>query len=419
MKNTPHQGFLRLDKNFHTEQREVQGLFNIGRGEDNDLILQDPFASRYHARIEQDANSGFFTIRDLKSQNGVFLNGNRVYRAVLSHNDRILIGKTEFFFSFERFDENWKLRSQSANTRWNEQLARVPYIAQNDYPILILGESGTGKEVLAKLIHRRSKRSSGPMISINCSALTESLVESELFGHIRGSYTGANQDRKGAFLAAKGGTLFLDEIGDLPLNLQPKLLRAIEYQEVKPVGSDIPIKTDVRIIAATHQKLREKITNKEFRDDLYYRLNVVTLNIPSLEDRMEDFQTFARSFALKFGVNFSENGFKALENYSWPGNIRELKNTVLRAKALFSSQVVGETQVSMILDQSLELHGRAKNFASTSLQNIEKNLILKTLEKYRGSQIKTANELKIPCSTLHGKLKKHKINPKDFKQSLF
>ena len=241
----------------------------------------------------------------MNSQNGVFLNGSRIYQAILKHNDSIRIGKTQFTFSSERFNHKWKIISQSHNKKWNETLSRIPHLALSEAPILILGPSGSGKELIAQMIHSCSKRSQASMVSINCSALTESLVESELFGHKRGSYTGSMGNRKGAFLTANSGTLFMDEIGDLPLQLQPKLLRAIEYKEVKPIGSDLPLKTDVRILSATHQDLKSKAENNEFRKDLYFRLNVVTLSIPALRERMEDFEHLFQYFCLMYGVTFS------------------------------------------------------------------------------------------------------------------
>ena len=194
-------------------------------------------------------------------------------------------------------------------------------VATSSCPVLILGPSGTGKDVLANAIHNSSKKSGAPFISVNCSALTETLVESELFGHTKGSFTDAVSDRKGAFEAARGGTLFLDEIGDLPYSLQAKLLRALENNEIRPVGSDRSIKTDVRIIAATHQNLYNKIRDGEFRADLFYRLNVITIETPALKERIEDFDNLLYSFARQMRVRFSFNAIKTLKKHDWPGNI--------------------------------------------------------------------------------------------------
>ena len=260
-------------------------------------------------------------------------------------------------------------------------LSCVPHIAKSKYPILLLGPSGTGKDVLARLIHRRSPVSSGPLVSVNCSALTETLIESELFGHRKGSYTGASCNRKGAFMASSGGTLFLDEIGDLPLSLQPKLLRAIEYQEIKPVGADEPVKTDARIIAATHQNLKEKVEKGTFRRDLYYRLNVVSFTVPPLRDRMEDFEPLLKSFLSDYGVTFSNEAIKVFKSYSWQGNIRELKNTVARAGALFSGEVIDRQKALMVIDRANPLE---ENEGRISFKAFERRVLKGLMRKYRG-----------------------------------
>ena len=303
----------------YMEKKEVKDFLSIGRKETNLLMLDDNFVSRSHARIERKEEKGLYILRDMNSQNGVFLNGARIYQAILNNNDSIQIGKTQFIFSFERYNHKWKMISQSRNKRWNETLSRIPHLALSGAPILILGPSGSGKELIAQMIHSYSKRSKQSMVSINCSALTESLVESELFGHKKGSYTGSIGDRKGAFLAADQGTLFMDEIGDLPLQLQPKFLRAIEYKEIKPVGSDVSFKTDVRLVSATHQNLKTKIENSEFRKDLYFRLNVVTLSVPSLCERMEDFESLFSYFCLIYGVTFSKESLSVLKSTTGRG----------------------------------------------------------------------------------------------------
>ena len=214
------------------------------------------------------------------------------------------------------------------------------------------------------------------------------------------------------FLAAKEGTLFLDEIGDLPLHLQPKMLRAIEYQEVKPVGSDKILKTNVRIIAATHQDLKKKVEKGEFREDLYYRLNVIQITLPSLRDRIEDIEKFIQHFCLRYGVQLSPEALILFCKHPWPGNIRELKNTIARAKALFINEVIDKKRAHLVLDQGQissaeEIH---------TLSDMEKTMILKLLKKYRGHQRKVAKELAIPPSTLHDRLKKYSINAGAFKR---
>jgi DNA-binding NtrC family response regulator len=226
-------------------------------------------------------------------------------------------------------------------------------------------------------------------------------------------------DRKGAFEAARGGTLFLDEIGDLPLNLQAKLLRALENNEIRPVGSDSNIKTDVRILAATHQNLTEKIKNHQFRADLYYRLNVITVETPTLFDRMEDFEEILYSFSKKMKVRFSFSAIDRLKKHSWPGNIRELKNTVARASALFPRETIEARHVEKILDRlALNPVSNAAIPAPlhplTMIKEMERQMILKKLAANKGNQRLTASELGIPKSTLHDRLRAYNIDPKAF-----
>ena len=412
------QGFLCWKKEGYTQQIEIKHFLSIGRGENNQLVLDNSYVSRNHVRIEYDTEKEQFILKDMKSRNGVFLNENRIYQAVLDNNDLIRIGDLNFTFSFEKYRNKWQLDTQSENEKWNNQLSRVPHLAKSTFPVLLLGGSGTGKEIMAQMIHKNSTRSNSPMVSINCGALTENLINSELFGHMKGSYTGAVTDRKGAFLSANGGTLFLDEIGELPLHLQSKLLRALECQEIKPVGSDKVFKIDVRMIAATHQDLKSKIKVKEFREDLYYRLNVVSITLPDLKDRMEDFNRFLEAFSMEYGVSFSSLAIKELKKYSWPGNIRELKNFVSRAKALFTTNEIKKEDVLFLLDgEETTDSNQDENLykESLTLKEIEQNVIKRLLKKHNGRKVNVASELGIPRSTLNDKLTKYDIDAKQFK----
>ena len=412
LSSLPH-AFLYWKKESCMEQKEIKDFLSIGRERENLLALDDNFVSRNHARIERKTEKGMYILKDMNSQNGVFLNGSRIHQAILNNNDNIQIGKTQFTFSFERYNHKWKMILQSHNKKWNETLNKIPYLSLSEAPILILGPSGSGKELIAQMIHSHSKRGKENMVSINCGALTESLVESELFGHKKGSYTGSIGNRKGAFLTASKGTLFMDEIGDLPLQLQPKLLRAIEYKEIKPIGSDLPLKTDVRIVSATHQNLKSKVEQNEFREDLYFRLNVLTINVPALRDRMEDFEHLFKYFCLIYGVAFSKEALNIFENYHWPGNIRELKNTVERAKALFQSEVLDKEKALTILD-SLEKEDKKRE---QPLWLLEKNSIVKALKAYHGNQSKVSWLLDIPRSSLHDKIKQYQIDVAQFKKT--
>ncbi len=391
----------------------VGDICSIGREPNCDLVLADPFVSLRHARIER--RGGTFTLRDLQSRNGSFLNENRINESTLSLGDRLKFGETVYVFS-ESPAESGELSSK--NMEWNEQLRRLPAFAATDFPILITGPSGSGKEIVSRALHSLSKRSKGNFVGLNCSALSENLIESELFGHVKGSFTGATGDRKGAFETARGGTLFLDEIGDLPLSLQPKLLRALEANEIRPVGADKPVATDVRIIAATHKNIVQAVRDGRFREDLYYRLNVCHLRPPALRERLEDFDELIYAFAKQFRVRFSFGAIAALKNHSWPGNIRELKNVVARASAYYPGQHVQTEDLSAILEptgSAPEVHFVSEPQAgaqSSIIKEIEREIIVRRLNANHGNQRRTAKDLGIPKSTLHDRIKNYAIDIK-------
>ncbi|MFN3455930.1 MAG: sigma 54-interacting transcriptional regulator, partial [Pseudobdellovibrio sp.] len=284
----------------------------VGSDSSCQIKIDFPGVSGRHFRIEQQQNK--LLIKDLRSETGTFVNSAQIIESLLTDGDLISIGYADLVVhDLSKLTHEFPMKSKSEF--WSKQLQSLSHVSLTDYPILLLGPSGTGKDVLAQNIHQCSLRADSPFISVNCSALTETLVESELFGHTKGSFTGAIADRKGAFETARGGTLFLDEIGDLPYSMQAKLLRAIENQEIRPVGSDRTIKTDVRIIAATHQNLKQKITEGVFRSDLFYRLNVVTLIVPSLRERLEDFDEILYTFARQMKVRFSFNATVRLKKH--------------------------------------------------------------------------------------------------------
>lgn len=387
-------------------------------------IVLDPQAgvSPRHARIEN--KETHYVLRDLKSATGTYVNGLRIEEQVLRDRDIIQIGTQTYTFSKDSQLNAPGIGLSSKNEAWQSQLRVLGNVAQTDFPVLILGPSGTGKEVLADALHMHSRRKTGPCVSVNCSALSETLIESELFGHVKGSFTGAMADRKGAFEAARGGTLFLDEIGDLSYSLQAKLLRALENNEIRPVGADFNVKTDVRIIAATHQNLNEKIQLGQFRLDLYYRLNVITVTPPALSERLEDFEEIFYKFARSYRTRFSFGAIEKMKRHSWPGNIRELKNTVARASALFPKEEIRESHIPMILDSlSTKLEGSnstalQETTGTTSvIKDLERQLIIKRLLANNGNQRKTASDLGIPKSTLHDRLKTYQIDPRSFMRS--
>ncbi len=396
------------------ESYEVGDFITIGREPSNSIQINDPFISGRHMRIEKRMRG--YLLRDLQSRNGTYLNGTGVIEAYLQNNDKVMVGESLFVFSKLKESRD-PLKSE--NQKWNLQLQRLPAIANTDYTVLVIGPSGCGKEIISQWIHSNSNRKQAPYITINCSALSENLIESELFGHVRGSFTGATEDRKGAFEAARGGTLFLDEIGDLPLSLQPKLLRALENKEIRPVGSDRSIKTDVRIIAATHKNLKQKVLKKEFREDLYHRLNICRVTPPPLIQRMEDFESLLYHFAKEQKVGFSFRAIEKLKNHSWPGNIRELKNVITRAAAYFPGKRIQEEDLEQLIEREVDPQEGLISSESDELpplKEIERNLILSKLQKHFGNQRKVAEDLQMPKSTLNDKLKAYRIDPKNFKK---
>jgi len=391
----------------------VGEFLSIGRDQSCTLNLKDPFASSRHARIERKSTG--YVLRDLQSRNGSFLNGSKVTEAFLSQNDRVRFGESVFVFSASACD---RPSLCSKNPGWNQQLKRLPAFAATDFPVLIYGPTGSGKEILAREIHAKSDRSKGPFISINCSTLSENLIESELFGHVKGSFTGAIHDRKGAFEAARGGTLFLDEIGDLPISLQPKLLRALENNEIRPVGTDRTVSTDVRILAATHKHLALNVRQGDFREDLYYRLHVCHLQPPALAQRLEDFDDLIYQFAKDYRVRFSFRAIEKLKEHSWPGNIRELKNLVARISAYFPSKHIQPEDLPTVLEIPLIDPQEALAFKTSAsegtpfsvIKGIERDMIIRRLIANQGNQRRTAQELGMPKSTLHDRIKTYSID---------
>jgi DNA-binding NtrC family response regulator len=279
----------------------------------------------------------------------------------------------------------------------------IAVVAPSDAPILIQGPSGAGKEWIAQLIHQWSPRASHPIVTANCAGLSATLIESELFGHVKGAFTGASEDRKGMFRTASGGSLFLDEIGEMPLELQPKLLRALETNQVTPVGADRPVDVDTRLVAATNRDLMKETQEGRFREDLFYRLNVIELIVPPLADRRADIIPLARHFANRFSnrqVRMSPQASQAILTHSWTGNVRELRNAIQRACLLCQGDV--------ILPEHLPTHIAASVTAEPTetgrLSQIERVTILATLDECDGNRTQAAKRLGISRRTLIYKL---------------
>jgi transcriptional regulator with PAS, ATPase and Fis domain len=385
-----------------------------GSNYSNDLVIPMESVEPRHFHLAK--RSDQWILRSLSPQKPVEVNGVKVREAILEYEDRVKVGRFELTFTGDEPPKRPKhLVSKLASL--NMKFESLPAYAHSNYPILISGPSGSGKEGVAEAIHRLSKHSAGPLIKVNCSALTETLIESELFGHKKGSFTGAIEDRKGAFEAARGGTLFLDEIGDLPIGLQAKLLRALENQEIKPVGSDQIIKIDCRIVSATHQNLIQYVTQGQFRMDLYYRLNVIEISIPSLRERLVDFDQILFDLAKAHKVCFSFDAVQKMKGYDWPGNIRELKNIVTKASVMFKGRRIGPHQ---LIDLGLKFTPEVKQVSLCTegkksfsvVKELEKELIVSRLIANRGNQKLTAKELGMPKSTLHDRVKSYGIDPR-------
>ena len=288
----------------------------------------------------------------------------------------------------------------------------IDLVAPTNMSVLIIGESGTGKEQVAKSIHDKSKRRGAPFIAVDCGAIPKEIASSEFFGHIKGSFTGAIQDKTGHFEAANGGTLFLDEIGNLGYDLQVQLLRALQERKIKPVGSNNEIKVDIRVVTATNEDLNQAVKEGNFREDLFHRLNEFSIEVPALRDRREDLLLFAEHFLdeanvelEKEVVGFSDEAIEAFQNYSWPGNLRELKNMVKRAVLLTQDSIIP----LKVLPHEIAHTQKAEETYGLFRNKNEESLILDALEKANGNKSKAARILSIDRKTLYNKLKQYNI----------
>ncbi|MFR0875936.1 MAG: sigma 54-interacting transcriptional regulator [Bilophila wadsworthia] len=316
------------------------------------------------------------------------------------------------------FPFQWRASRNSPAVR--RMLEMIHTVAPSEATVLINGKSGTGKELVARAIHNQSQRKDGPWVAVNCAALTESLLESELFGHEKGAFTGADKRRDGRFLQADGGTLFLDEIGEISLLMQVKLLRAIQQREIQRVGGDATLKVDVRIVAATNRNLLDEVAAGRFREDLYYRLNVVSIQVPSLQERSEDIPLLAEHFLKVFGERnrkdvkgFTPKAMDMLIKYPWPGNVRELENAVERAVVLLFGSYVSERELPLAVTQAYEQEDDTEPSAlsvpleGATLEDVEREAILRMLDSVGDNKSEAAKRLGISRKTLHTKLKRY------------
>ena len=414
-----------------------KNLVKIGKRDNNDLILNDKTVSRNHLEIEYMSDS--FLLRDLGSTNGTYLNGNRVKEAYLCPGDHIKLGNT--IIEFLAFDEKVAIEP-TKNERCGEMVGKsrkmrqifaiVEKIAATQATVIIEGETGTGKDLVARAIHSMSPRKDKPFAVFDCSAVAPNLIESELFGHEKGAFTGAVRARAGVFEAAMGGTVFLDEIGELTLDLQPKLLRSLEQREIKRVGSNTAVKLDVRVICATNKNLKKEVQEKRFREDLYYRLSVVKISLPSLQERAEDIPLIVEKMLADGKFNRLADGklkitrvddaaLKTLSHYDWPGNVRELSNVIERASSLAEGDEIAKNHIDYVLTDMLEGDERTDKMQIDSslpfkeakqklVEVFEKEYLEDLLKRNNHNLSKAAREAKVDRKHIRNLLKKYGID---------
>ena len=391
---------------------------SVGTADGNTLVLSDPTVSRHHFTITPTARGHL--VRDLDSTNGTTINGVTVERAYLAHNAVLGVGDTKLRFEVVGGDEAAQL---SGDSKWGRALgaspamrrlfAMLPKIAESEASILLEGETGTGKSLLANAIHEHSPRAAGPFIVVDCGAIPPNLIESELFGHERGAFTGATSARPGAFESARGGTVFLDEIGELPLDMQPKLLRALEDRVVKRVGSNTPTPLDIRLIAATNRDLRTEINRSRFRSDLYYRLNTFCLRVPPLRERREDIPLLVAHYYEQLGGGEPAAPLLAdFARHDWPGNVRELRAAVERAVLLDDPTVwrgIADAAAPATIDDKASFR-EAKERAVAAW---EREYVSALIAKHQGNISRAARAVRMDRNHLRELMLRHGVRAED------
>ena len=397
----------------------------IGSDPDCDLVLNDRFVSAFHASLTPE--NGRFILEDLGSTNGTQVGEAGIDRASLEPDGEFVVGSTTI-----------RLEAKEARTdlpelipanrcgiigesfKIKKALSVLYRVAPSELPVMIMGQTGTGKELAARFLHVHSRRKDGPFLAINCSAVSGELFESELFGHERGAFTSATATRIGLLEMAAGGTVFFDEIGEMPLNLQPKLLRVLEQKTLRRVGGNREIATDVRIVAATNRDLAQQVQAGVFRKDLFYRLSVVPLVLPQLVERDDDILKLAEYFLKQEASRreldkpyiLSARARAKLTAYRWPGNVRELRNTLCAACQLARKPPAIGPYDLRFLPLTDEITASDK-----TLDEVEAETIRATLKRYNGNTKKVADVLGLPLSTLYDRLKKHEIVAGRYKET--
>lgn len=419
----------------------------IGTAPDNDLVLTDRAISRRHAEIRMTPNG--LLLRDLGSTNGTFINDVRITEAYVPEHAECRLGYTRLSIRQHLEERKVAVPRQDhlgeligASERMRELYGLIRAVAPTPTTVHLHGESGAGKELVARTLHALSGRP-GPLVVFDASITDPEMVRNDLFGHIKGAFTGATGAREGAFRQAHTGTLFIDEIGELPLDLQPRLLRVLETREVTPIGSDKPLRVDVRVITATHRDLESMVKAGTFRADLFYRLSVVPIELPALRQIAEDIPLIARQMCerLQLTSRISDAAMNALQSYSWPGNVRELRNVLERAAVLCGDRDIQPEDLRLSKEQPSIKEpeatpstttppttipsklptltpepppaAKSSTAARAHLKQMEKQMILDSLAQNGNNKTAVARELGIPLSTLKRRLKEYQIGEED------
>jgi transcriptional regulator with GAF, ATPase, and Fis domain len=400
-------------------------VIRIGKAESNDVVLGEETVSRVHCEIIRDQKGHL--LRDLHSTNGTFLDGAEIREAYIRAGSVITVGTVQL--KFQTYEARIEILPSEkerlgemvgGSLRMREIFGLIEHIAPTEATVLIEGETGTGKDLVASTIHELSRRKGGPFVVVDCGAVSSSLIESELFGHEKGAFTGATTTRQGAFETAHGGTIFLDELGELPLDLQPKLLRVLEQREIRRVGGNRTIKVDIRVVAATKRELSREVQRGKFREDLYFRLSVVPIRMPALRERKEDLPLIVRSFLEKMeGATreLDEATMQSLMSHDWPGNVRELRN-VLERGVYLTQNVGGPVQLVQLpgqeggpvsdaeaFDAALSYRGNKEKWEN----EFERRYLRWLLQRAQGNISRAAREADMDRKYLHKLLKKHAI----------
>jgi len=394
-------------------------VLTLGQDPSNDIILDDNYVSAFHCRLFRKGDDWF--VADLDSTNGTRVNGVTVTEARLEAGAVLSLGKVDL-----RLVEPQEKPTSSFEGLISQDPAMRPVFttieraAPTDETILITGESGTGKEVVAQACYRLSRRAQKPLVALNCAAISKELMESELFGHEKGAFTGAQTKRTGLMEEAHQGTMFLDEIGELALDLQAKLLRALESGEIRRVGSNQPLMVNVRVLAATHRSLPERVQQGEFREDLYYRICVIEIHLPPLRKRPRDIPLLANYFLEQATSQtepkmLTEKALEELAQYRFPGNVRELKHIVTRAAILCEGQQIEPRHLTFAPPTLADRVAESKLYRQNkTLREVEIEAIRETLASHDGNQRAAARTLGLARSTLISKMEKYGIDPKTF-----